>query len=128
MKTRMAFPRLEFSPCNPFLRPDRRWRRCVDLAEHSKRARSRFDDAEIRTGLRFLKALRRCRSEEDRACLARQTPNLYGAYELHAEHGMRQWVLEAHLLTTQSLEIGRRSASPRDSCPVRGLSSAFAIG
>src|SRR5579884_1729643 len=83
---------------------DARWRRIVDLADRRKRATYRYDDGWIKVGLLYLNRLRRCRTDADRARLARSMPGVDDAYKLHQADKVTRGIVEARLLAGQGVQ------------------------
>jgi len=88
-------------PADTCSRPDCRWLRCQDLVERSKRLRQRCDDPWVCQGVRYLRALRRCRNDRQERRLADRQPVLDQAYRLYRSDDMRNWEIQGRLLAAE---------------------------
>ena len=92
-----------FEMVDPFRDPDWRWRRGCRLAEEGREHSPETDDRETSLALKFARALNACKTETERAALAKRVPGMYSAYQIYTEGGPSKWVTEARILAGQSL-------------------------
>jgi hypothetical protein len=89
-------------PDNLFRPPDWRWRRAADLVDGGGPLSPGHDDTAVQEAMRYLRAWRACRAEEELQRLAREMPDLYGAHQLHLARSFQTWEAQARLLTEES--------------------------
>ena len=93
----------DFEKVNPCRDPAWRWQRSTHLAKEGKGYSPDTDDRETGYALKFVRALSACKTEANRAALAKKAPNLYGAYQIYTSGGPAKWTIEARILAGQSL-------------------------
>jgi hypothetical protein len=99
----MEYKELYNRPGNFFRPPDWRWRRATDLVDGGGPLSPGHDDGPVQEAMRFLRAWRRCRAEEELQRLAWEMPDLYGAHQLYlAPRSFQTWEVQARLLTEES--------------------------
>jgi hypothetical protein len=84
--------------------PDWRWQRAADLVDGGGPLSPGHDDGPVQEAVRYLRAWRRCRAEEELQRLAREMPDLYGAHQLHLARSFQTWEAQARLLTEESFK------------------------
>jgi hypothetical protein len=89
-------------PDNIFRPVDWRWRRATDLVESGGPLSPGHDDGPVQEAVRYLRAWRACRAEEELQRLAREMPDLHGAHQLHLARSFQTWEAQARLLTEES--------------------------
>jgi hypothetical protein len=111
----MDYQELYNRPGNYFRPPNSRWLRANDLVDGGGPLSPGHDDGPVQEALRYLRAWRACRAEEDRQRLAREMPDLHGAHQLHLARSLRTWEAQARLLTEQPFEViaSKCGSSPR---------------
>ena len=100
----MGHSELYNQPDNIFRPVDWRWRRATDLVDDGGPLSPGHDDGPVREAVRFLRAWRACRAEEELQRLARDMPDLFGAHQLHLARSLRTWEAQARLLTEGPFE------------------------
>ena len=111
----MGHSELYNRPDNIFRPVDWRWRRAADLVGGGGPLSPGHDDGQVREAVRYLRAWRACRAEEELQSLAREIPDVHGAHQLYLARSFRTWEAQARLLTEETFEtIGEKcGCSPR---------------
>jgi hypothetical protein len=90
---------------DPIRSPRWRFNRVEDIARNNRAPSRVQDDAQIREGVRFVRAWDRVKTEDDRDALLQSAMGLFYAYELHEhEDPDVRFVVEARILAGQSDE------------------------
>ena len=112
----MDYQELYNRPDNLFRPPDWRWRRAADLVDGGGPLSPGHDDTAVQEAMRYLRAWRACRAEEELQRLAREMPDLYGAHQLHLARSFQTWEAQARLLTEEPfiLRCGRGDRPTND--------------
>jgi hypothetical protein len=100
----MGHSELYNRPDNIFRPVDWRWRRAADLVDGGGPLSPGHDDGPVQEALRYLRAWRACRAEEELQRLAREMPNLHGAHQLYLARSFQTWEAQARLLTKEPFE------------------------
>jgi hypothetical protein len=87
---------------NPFRPPDWRWLRAADLVDGGGPLCPGHDDGPVQEAVRYLRAWRGCRAEEELQRLAWEMPDLHGAHQLYLARSFQTWEAQARLLTEES--------------------------
>jgi hypothetical protein len=91
-------------PDNIFRPVNWRWLRAAFLVDGGGPLSPGRDDGPVQEAMRYLRAWRGCRAEEELQRLARDMPDLHGAHQLHLARSFRTWEAQARLLTEESFE------------------------
>jgi hypothetical protein len=97
----MEYKELYNRPDNIFRPVDWRWRRATDLVDDGGPLSPGHDDGPVQEAVRYLRAWRLCRDEAELQSLARETPDLYAAHQLHLARSFQTWEAQARLLTEE---------------------------
>jgi len=89
-------------PDNLFRPPDWRWRRAAGLVDGGGPLCPGHDDGPVQEAVRYLRAWRGCRAEEELQRLAWEMPDLHGAHQLYLARSFQTWEAQARLLTEES--------------------------
>ena len=89
-------------PDNIFRPVNWRWLRASFLVDDGGPLSPGHDDGPVQEAVRYLRAWRACRAEEELQRLARDMPDLYGAHRLHLARSFQTWEAQARLLTEES--------------------------
>jgi hypothetical protein len=100
----MDYQELYNRPDNIFRPVDWRWRRAADLVDGGAPLSPGHDDGPVQEAMRYLRAWRRCRAEEELQRLSRDMPDLYGAHQLYLARSFQTWEAQARLLTEEPFE------------------------
>jgi hypothetical protein len=92
-------------PGNYFRPPNWRWRRANDLVDDGPPLSPGHDDGPVQEAMRYLRAWRGCRAEEELQRLALDMPDLYGAHQLHLARSFQTWEAQARLLTDEPFGV-----------------------
>lgn len=113
MFSQAPYPRI-WDPCPPAPPPDLQWRRACDLAADKQRHLSRKRDSNLLIrAVQYLRATTRCASERSQRALAAKFPDIFVAFKLGEEPGLRPWEVKARVLARQSdRAIARYVGSP----------------
>jgi hypothetical protein len=82
-----------------------RWRRATGLVDGGGPLSPGHDDGPVQEAMRYLRAWRGCRAEEELQRLARDMPDLYGAHRLYLARSFQTWEAQARLLTEEPFEV-----------------------
>ena len=98
----MEYQELYNRPDNLFRPPDWRWLRAGDLVDDGGPLSPGHDDGPVQEAVRYLRAWRGCRAEEELQRLAWEMPDLHGAHQLYLARSFQTWEAQARLLTEES--------------------------
>ena len=92
-------------PDNIFRPPDWRWLRAAFLVDDGGPLCPGHDDGPVQEAVRYLRAWRACRAEEELQRLALDMPDLYKAHQLHLARSFQTWEAQARLLTEEPFGV-----------------------
>jgi hypothetical protein len=100
----MDYQELYNRPGNIFRPVDWRWLRAAFLVDEGGPLSPGHDDGPVQEAVRYLRAWRACRAEEELQRLAGDMPDLYGPHQLHLARSIQTWEAQARLLTEEPFE------------------------